>query len=466
MSHIYLYGSIGLDVDPADTSRYIQDLDTDEIIVHVASPGGDVFGGLTIMNALRSHKAKVTMIVESMALSAASFIVAGAGDRIIMRPGSEIMIHEAWQQAQGNASELIKSAENLTRVSRTIADIYARRTNRDVEEWLDIMATETWFSAEEAVQAGLADAVEDGKSPELASSITTSAMALMNSFDGRKKAPPSGLLTNHDGDEMTLLNDIANKLGVEASSATNEIVLAALDEVLNEQTVEVTKTVELVIDYPQDKTVVQGEKLELEPTVSDELPEGTTFKLTSDNENVVIDEKTGVATVTTTSEDEPGELNFEVEVALPEAETVSLEVKVVVEEAKEEETEEETSQAPEKEETPAENSSVEVVTLDKATYEELKEAAALGWEAKAKADKEKIVAEVDTWISEGRINASRRDQVIEQVIDSPVARNIYASIPAGTIPRSEKGYGKTTSENKTSEKKTNNLGSIFTAPKC
>lgn len=132
--------------------------DTAEIRLLVNSPGGYVWEGLAILNALRAHSAKVTAIVEGIAASAASFIVCGA-DELEMAPNSELFIHKAWGGCIGNAGDMQKMADDLTHEDRNIASIYAKKAGSDIDTWMAAMAAETWFSADEAVDAGLADRV-------------------------------------------------------------------------------------------------------------------------------------------------------------------------------------------------------------------------------------------------------------------------------------------------------------------
>jgi ATP-dependent protease ClpP protease subunit len=129
--------------------------------VHVNSAGGDVFDGLAIMNTIRDHKGPVTTVVDGLAASIASVIVQ-AGQERIAQPGSMLMIHDAFGQAVGNASEMAKMAQTLDEVSANLASVYAGRSGKTQQAWRDAMKQETWYTAEEAVAAGLADKVGTG----------------------------------------------------------------------------------------------------------------------------------------------------------------------------------------------------------------------------------------------------------------------------------------------------------------
>ncbi|WP_369070027.1 head maturation protease, ClpP-related [Kineococcus terrestris] len=161
-ARVDLYDEIGyFGVSARDFARDLQALeDVDTIELHVSSPGGDVFDGIAITNALRQHPARVVATVDGLAASAASFIVAGSADEVVMARNSELMIHDAWGMAIGNAADMRKLADDLDRISNNIASMYADKAGGTVADWRDVMLAETWFSAEEAVEAGLADRVE------------------------------------------------------------------------------------------------------------------------------------------------------------------------------------------------------------------------------------------------------------------------------------------------------------------
>lgn len=168
-AEIRLYGIIGWDVTAAEFMNELATVTADAIDVHVASSGGDVFDGLAILNALRGHRATVTTYNDAQALSAGSFIMQ-AGDNRVMMPNSTMMIHDAslgWAMAEGNAADLrefaaevLKMADVLDATSDNIASIYAERSGAgSVDSWRAVMRDETWYSASEAVAAGLADQV-------------------------------------------------------------------------------------------------------------------------------------------------------------------------------------------------------------------------------------------------------------------------------------------------------------------
>lgn len=127
---------------------------TIELLIN--SPGGDAFDGVAIVNVMRAHSARTVAVVQGLAASAASFI-ACAADETRMAPNSTLMIHEAWGICIGDASDMLSMGATLDQLSGNIAEIYAAKTGKPVDEMRELMRAETWMTADEAVAAGFAD---------------------------------------------------------------------------------------------------------------------------------------------------------------------------------------------------------------------------------------------------------------------------------------------------------------------
>ncbi len=156
---VWIYDEIGgWGVTAQNLVAELAALNVSDITVHLNSPGGDVFDGIAIMNALRDHPAHVTVKVDALAASIAS-VIAQAGNTVVMGRNSMMMIHNASGYAGGEAADLRKMADLLDSTTANIASIYAERAGGKALDWLNIMAAETWYSADEAVAAGLADEV-------------------------------------------------------------------------------------------------------------------------------------------------------------------------------------------------------------------------------------------------------------------------------------------------------------------
>ena len=156
---VSIYGDIGSwGISAAAFVDELKMIDAPEIQLNINSPGGEVFDGLAIHSALRSHRAKVIVQVDSLAASIAS-VIAMAGDRIEMSPHAQMMIHDAQGVSCGSPEELREYADFLDRQSDNIAAVYAERAGGTKLQWRKRMQAETWYFADEAVDAGLADAV-------------------------------------------------------------------------------------------------------------------------------------------------------------------------------------------------------------------------------------------------------------------------------------------------------------------
>ncbi len=148
------------------------------ISVRLNTPGGDYFEGVNIAHQLARYPGVVTVYVDGLAASAGSVIAMG-GDRIVMAQGSQMMIHEASSMAWGTASEMRRTADMLDQTNSDIAAMYAQRTGGDVATWRAAVAAETWYTAAQAVAAGLADEVVSlpARTPDPAASSVAAAAA-------------------------------------------------------------------------------------------------------------------------------------------------------------------------------------------------------------------------------------------------------------------------------------------------
>jgi len=130
--------------------------------VRINSPGGSVFEGVTIYNALVRHDANVVVHVDALAASAAS-LIAMAGDEIRIAENALMMIHDPMGFFYGSAAEMRKTATILDKVKSLSVNTYAARTKQTKKTLGAMMAEETWMDADEAKQLGFADEVTEAK---------------------------------------------------------------------------------------------------------------------------------------------------------------------------------------------------------------------------------------------------------------------------------------------------------------
>jgi ATP-dependent Clp endopeptidase proteolytic subunit ClpP len=201
---IYVYDSIGgwFGMYADEFIEALGGITTSKINLRLNSPGGSVFEGIAIANAIRSHPANVTVYVDSLAASIAS-VIALAGDRVVMMPQAQFMIHNASGAEYGQASDLRKTADLLDKQSLNIAQAYAQHTGRPLAEWQALMEAETWFTAEEAVEMGLADELIPMRPAKQEASASVQRDVMNRTWDltmyryaGRANAPAPSVVDN------------------------------------------------------------------------------------------------------------------------------------------------------------------------------------------------------------------------------------------------------------------------------
>lgn len=474
MTEILLYGPIGADMWEPDDSitaknviAQLAEIDGD-VTVRISSGGGDVYEGIDIMQALRNHPGRVTVIVESLAASAASFIAVGGADEVLMRKSSEMMIHRAMTFSDGNADELSKTLADLERQDMKLASIYAEKAGGQVDDWLEAMGAETWYTSEEAVAAGLADRVVDAK-PVPEAQAPEASMRHRFKFANRAAAPPPPVTRSESGDATTtpsdgqkgdtvsILNQLAQELG-----KTPEEVQNSLSGFFNE-TVKISGEVDVA--YPEDVKIVPTERITVDAKIGDTtaddeqvevIPEGTepqpdsaavelaksaglTFTMgdVAEGFDATVDEG-GTVTITAPSGVEIGSTaEFTVmvnETAVPLSVTVR---------ALSEDTNDDESAGGDAPATPAGGESpADVVTVPRAVWDEYM-ADRAKYSAKLAEDKQRALeAKVDAHIREGRYSAAHRSAAIAAYKTDPVAADkIWGALPKNVaVPVQEIGH--------------------------
>lgn len=142
-------------VDALSFAEQLAKVDTPILLVRINSYGGSVSEALAIYNLLKDANLEVRTVCDGFACSAASVIFC-AGQKRIMPKTSLLMIHNAWTRAEGNADELRKTADDLEKITQPSIEAYKAVSNLSEEEIKQLMADETWISADEALEWGFA----------------------------------------------------------------------------------------------------------------------------------------------------------------------------------------------------------------------------------------------------------------------------------------------------------------------
>lgn len=168
-AEILLYGAIGVSFweDSITAKQFSEELkklpsSVKNIDLRINSGGGDVFEGYAIANRIKQHSAKVTAYVDGLAASIAS-IIAISADEIVMGETSQMMIHKAWTFAAGNSKDMEAVVDRLEEIDEQLASMYMKKTGKSRSEIKEMMAKETWMTADEAVEMGFADSKFDSE---------------------------------------------------------------------------------------------------------------------------------------------------------------------------------------------------------------------------------------------------------------------------------------------------------------
>jgi len=213
-AEIFVYDEIG--GYGIGANEFIQGLDglgeVEQIDLRISSPGGSIIEGNVIFNAIKRHPANVTVYIDGMAASMAS-VIAMAGDEILMADNALLMIHNPWTVSIGDSEQLRKDADLMDKMKSAITNAYSR-SNYSEEELEELMNAETWFTADEAIEAGFIDGTIEG----LKAAASIGEMAAIASQAGATlpvEKIVASIVNKHDG--------IVSKLEDHISDVTDQL---------------------------------------------------------------------------------------------------------------------------------------------------------------------------------------------------------------------------------------------------
>jgi ATP-dependent protease ClpP protease subunit len=222
--HVFIYGEVGPGLGKASLQSVKAQLDkeksADEIVVHLVSPGGDVFEGFGIYNLLKNSGKKIVTHIEGLTASIAT-LIAFAGERIIMNKTAQFMIHNpSISDLKGDARDLRNMATQLDKIKALLIDVSERRAARNgksisKEQLAELYDNETWLTSDEAVNRGFVDEVVDAIKAVAKVDLNNLKMnekenrfiALFKSLFGLKKFKNDFTETLADGTVIVVLSD-------------------------------------------------------------------------------------------------------------------------------------------------------------------------------------------------------------------------------------------------------------------
>ena len=196
---------------PNDVSKVIDDANGEDVEIIINSGGGDVFSGSEIYTVLKDYKGNKTVKIVGVAASAAS-IIAMAGDKVLISPTAQIMIHNVRARGSGDYRDFEHTADVLKNYNKSIANAYRLKTGLSEKELLELMDKESWFTAQEAIEYKLADEIMFDNQMQLVASVASMIpLEIINKMRNTLKNPnidknnDSGFLLQKSKSKLNLL---------------------------------------------------------------------------------------------------------------------------------------------------------------------------------------------------------------------------------------------------------------------
>ena len=214
-AELMLYGDIaesfwGDTISAKEVTEHLADLDVENINVYINSNGGVVDTAIAINNALRRHKAKVTVNIDGIAASAATLITC-AGDTVRMPKNALFMIHNPSTIAMGDSEEMRKQADVLEKYKNSITETYLQKVNIDKEKLSELMDNESWLSAEEALKYGFIDEIIENTDIQVVENKVISNNMVFNMAEFKNFNVDKNIKNNGKGSEKMTREEIKNQ---------------------------------------------------------------------------------------------------------------------------------------------------------------------------------------------------------------------------------------------------------------
>lgn len=218
MRKIFLYGIIGKDITDVEFISQIPD-GNEDLEIKINSPGGSVFQGWAIHNALEQYTGRKIIQIDGIAASMAS-VVALTGDEIHMSKNALFMIHNPSSQTEGSAKDLRKEADLLDKIKGIMVDSYHKKTGLSKKTLEDMLDAETWFDAGEAKESKFVDSVKGEVLTQSGTVAEHDPMKVYASFKNpyNDKKIISALGLHLGASESEILNSINKLKGAEPTA--------------------------------------------------------------------------------------------------------------------------------------------------------------------------------------------------------------------------------------------------------
>ena len=202
-SDAWIYEYFGIEAtSPNTVNKVLSEANGEEIEVEINSGGGSVFAGSEIYTALKSYSGNVVVKIVGLAASAAS-VIAMAGNKVIMSPTAQMMIHNVSSYSAGDYRDMEHTAEILKSANNTIANAYRLKTGKTQEDLLSLMDNETWMTAEKAKELGFIDEIMFENDLQLVASTDYSGMLPLEVINKIRNTIKNPLISQEDKEKNT-----------------------------------------------------------------------------------------------------------------------------------------------------------------------------------------------------------------------------------------------------------------------
>lgn len=230
-----------------------------DIDVHISSAGGSAFDALAIYDMLKKYPGHVTTFIDSLAASAAS-IVAMAGNKVVMGKYALLMIHKPMAGSGGNADELLKDVQMLNVVQERLAQIYMDKTGLDGVTVNSLINSVTWMTADQALDMGFVDNVDDYSVPQITNSL------IIKQFTGSAPAIYQRCINKILNNNSNM--NIENKELIEKTTSVLDKIMNFFKRVMNKHTITDKGALHHEGELAEGSEVYEDEELS-KPAVSD-----------------------------------------------------------------------------------------------------------------------------------------------------------------------------------------------------
>ncbi|MDB5030536.1 head maturation protease, ClpP-related [Mucilaginibacter sp.] len=222
-----------------------------DVEVHISSVGGSAFDAIAIYDLLKKYTGNVTTYIDALAASAAS-IVAMGGKKVVMSKYALLMIHKPIVGSGGNADELLKDVQMLNVVQSRLAQIYMDKTGLDGVTVNSLINAVTWLSADQALDLGFVDEVDDYQTDITNSAIIKNYTSTAPVFYQR--------YINKILNKNSNMN-IENKELIEKTTSVLDKIMNFFKKVINKQTVTDKGTLHHAGEMEEGTEVYQDEDM-------------------------------------------------------------------------------------------------------------------------------------------------------------------------------------------------------------